>query len=109
LTPLAFSRAAVARQCGQLIAYAFERLGDRRRELAQVAAQPGGEAKRVVRADVGAMPQLELLQHPHESWDSVRGRPSRSLHESLATVALAMVCAGSQIGSADMDRVRRAL
>src|SRR5688500_10649800 len=47
LTTLAFARTSVPSQCGELIADALNRLRDRRRELAQVAAQPSCKAERV--------------------------------------------------------------
>src|SRR5512138_4003644 len=49
LTSLVLGRATVTRERGELIADALERLRDRGRELAQVAAQSCGETKRVER------------------------------------------------------------
>ena len=54
LATLALVRAAVARQRRELVADTLQRLGDRRRELAQVAAQARSKTKRVVRTLVGA-------------------------------------------------------
>src|SRR5690606_9677070 len=65
LTALVLGRAAVARQCGELVPHALERLRNRRCEFAQVAAQPRREAKRVECTHVGAVSQLEILEHSH--------------------------------------------
>ena len=104
LSALAFGWTAVPRQRRELIADALERFGDRRRELAQVAAQPRRETKGVVGARVGPVTQLQILQHSHRV---VLRRLATG--ESVEVVALSAVCAGSQNASPRMRCVSAAL